>query len=240
MMKYIGLTNTGKRVAVVFMSIPEREDHCLVVETDNLPERIHDPLMAILQSREAQNAKNFGEVLSRRYMPDNGSDMLSFLHFNGRLYPTPQKSVFLTPKSNIKVSLAEVYNEIKMMESNTTAPQYPQNPERGIYNENIREDKKENSNNTASNLLLEADMLEGEALRKRQEAYRLAPWLNPLISRENVTEKSTLEQDIDITELVDRKTLNIDVGDLQQEEAKEIVENYFQNKIKEQTLDEVK
>ena len=240
MMKHIGLTNTGKRVAVVFMSIPEREDHCLVVETDNLPERIHDPLMAILQSREAQNAKNFGEVLSRRYMPDNGSDMLSFLHFNGRLYPTPQKSVFLTPKSNIKVSLAEVYNEIKMMESNTTAPQYPQNPERGIYNENIREDKKENSNNTASNLLLEADMLEGEALRKRQEAYRLAPWLNPLISRENVTEKSTLEQDIDITELVDRKTLNIDVGDLQQEEAKEIVENYFQNKIKEQTLDEVK
>ena len=48
MKKHIGrIANTDQRVVVVFMQIPGKDDHALVVSTDNLPERFHQATILV-------------------------------------------------------------------------------------------------------------------------------------------------------------------------------------------------
>lgn len=125
-MKHIGhIANTGKRCAIVFLQIPERDDHALVVDTEAIPERIHDPLMSIIRSNESQQARNLGDVLIRRMLPDSNISLLQELHQLGYLQAQPVSNVNLSPRPNTVVSLKEVLEAMGQLSNKESQQNQP-------------------------------------------------------------------------------------------------------------------
>mgnify|MGYP006273607129 CR=1 FL=1 len=122
-LKHVGhIINTGKRCAIVFLQIPERTDHALVVDTEALPDRVHDPLMSLIRSNEAQQSQNLGDIMVRRMLPDSTKSMLQELHEMGYLQAQPVTNINLSPRPNTSVRLDEVLQAMGRMEAPGTVP----------------------------------------------------------------------------------------------------------------------
>jgi hypothetical protein len=102
------IANTDQRIVVVFMQIPDREDHALVVSTDNLPPRWEQALMSVVESPEGQGDPNLGNVLARRLMPDTTDTVLQSLHQAGLLIPVPVNNVIMFPEPNRPFALRQI------------------------------------------------------------------------------------------------------------------------------------
>ena len=184
MKKHIGfLQNSGRKCVVAFMQLPNDPTHALVIDSDALPERTHQAVMSILESNEGQSEKDFANILSRRIMPDTGQDMLSTLHGTGYLMRTPVANVTMLPLPNQPIKLSEL---IKIMDGNKPAEmvQPPVQPvvDQEKFNQhsvNTQATKDEELYAVARNLLLLAQDIEAEAIKKREEAYRMCPSLRP-------------------------------------------------------------
>jgi len=116
-LKHIGqVANTGQKCIVVFREMYDENvsvlygNHCLVVETERLPDMEHDDLARLVESPSAQEAKEFYEVLHRNLFSD-GTGMLTKLRNMGYLRKYPTSQIHLTPNSYTSVKLSEV-NEV--------------------------------------------------------------------------------------------------------------------------------
>src|ERR1700679_2097281 len=95
--KHVGqLANTGVRIAVVFRKLPNDDSHCLIVQTERLPDSYHDYLLQTLNSKEASETNEFYEVLNRRTFPD-GTNCLTSLHQRAFLRKEPVSNVNMIP-----------------------------------------------------------------------------------------------------------------------------------------------
>ena len=90
------------------MQIPGREDHALVVASDNLPPRWEQHLMSVVESPEGQGDPDLGNVLGRRLMPDTTETLLQALHNSGLLRPVPIDNVIMFPEPNRPYSLRQI------------------------------------------------------------------------------------------------------------------------------------
>ena len=109
--KHVGkLSNTGKRIVVVFRELPDDANSCLVVDTDALPDWMQDNVLNAVDSPGAQASANFYEYAERTVLTD-GSNMLQTLHKTGRLMKQPTSNVMMTPNNDVAVGLAEI-NEL--------------------------------------------------------------------------------------------------------------------------------
>lgn len=107
-MKHVGkMKNNEAPVVIVFRTLPGDPHSCLVVGTQGLGPTHHDALMTEVQSPEAQGAFELATILGTRRFPDN-SDMLAWLHLNGKLKKIPTKDVLVTPSPSQSVSLDEL------------------------------------------------------------------------------------------------------------------------------------
>lgn len=170
------MANTDQRLVVVFMQIPGKEDHALVIPTDNLPSRYEQAVMEILESAEGQNDETLANVLNRRLMPDTGKPVLQTLHDGGMLLPVPVANIMMLPMPNMPFPLSTV---LESMGRTVPKPAGAQ-PDAAVEKWNqIQVNQKvegvENRRAIAQNLLIEADMLETEAQRKRERAFSVAP-----------------------------------------------------------------
>lgn len=177
MKRHIGkIANTDHRCLVVYMQIPGREDHALIVSTDNLNPRFEQALMAVVESKEGQAAVNLGEVMQRRIMQDTGEYLLQALHERGMLRAVHIDQVVMMPVPNMPFPLRgvlrdmgrEVPGEVPLKESVERF-----NP----HANNSAALTDENKLNIARNLLVEASLLDAEAKNKREKAYAYAPEL---------------------------------------------------------------
>src|SRR5882672_6561871 len=113
MMRHVAkIARTDQRCVVVFMQIPGREDHALVVPTDSLPPRFEQAVMDVLQSPQGQQEENFGVVLSRHLLPDTGQNILEALHTQNRLLPVPVQQVLMMPTPNQPVKLSSILESL--------------------------------------------------------------------------------------------------------------------------------
>lgn len=181
--RHIGkMTNTDQRCVVVYMQIPGRESHSLVVGTDNLPLSIESYLMQVLESPEGQADPTLANVLGRRTMPDTGVNLLQTLHNVGLLQAIPIDNIVMLPMPNMPIPLRQIITDMggKVPEADAP-PEAPLN-EREKFNPYGQTQQTETSNQNrgiASNLLVEANLLEQEAQRKRDQAYQYDPTLRP-------------------------------------------------------------
>jgi len=189
------LSNTGVRVAVVFRKLPNDESHCLIVETERLPDSYHDYVIQCLNSREAFETNDFYEVLNRRTFPD-GLNCLTALHQRGYLRKEPVTNITMLPLPNQPVPLALINATIDKKVDQYVASQQQQKeipvdtrtPEEKLAAAEALAARMQGKIPVedpaaivarAKALIALADQLEDDADSKREEAYALAPELKP-------------------------------------------------------------
>ena len=119
-LKHVGiLKNTSKRIVIVFHEIPGTTDRALVCDMEALPPRMHDAVMSIVESPEAQRGeiKDLYELLSRRLFPDSGVPVINELHNRGYLQSVAQNNVIVMPRPNVQIPLDILVSEIKRLDS---------------------------------------------------------------------------------------------------------------------------
>lgn len=175
------LSNTGVRVAVVFRKLPNDDKHCLIVETERLPDSYHDYVIQCLNSRESAETNDFYEILNRRTFPD-GLNCLTALHQKGFLRKEPVTNVTMLPLPGQAVPLAlinaTIDKKVDEYMRNQQAPAAPTPPVAAPANLPVGDVVA-----MAKGLILQAELLEQDAAAKREEAYTLAPDLKPTRGR---------------------------------------------------------
>ena len=95
--KHIGeLADTSKaKVVIVYRTVPDEPNNCLVVGTKFLPDLYHNALMRAVESDGGQDAKELGEFLGRQTFPD-GTNMLAILHNDNYIKKFATKDIIVT------------------------------------------------------------------------------------------------------------------------------------------------
>lgn len=204
--KHVGqVANTGLKCVVVFREIYDENgnvtdpNHCLIVETERLPDMEHDDIVRVVESDSAQTANQFYEIAHRSMFSD-GINMLTKLHNRGYLKKYPTNQILMTPNSSTSVALNEVNEIIRKQKTGMS--------ESDIRNSMVDDTDKPPRNHTTSqqttpapkaeagvlddkdiakNMLSQADTYEAEVKRLREEAYNMAPDLKPKRGRKKAT-----------------------------------------------------
>jgi hypothetical protein len=107
-LKHIGrIKNTGAKVLVVFRTLPGESNIALVLPVSQLPDSYHDSIMTVVETDQAQDCFEFGEIMFTRTFPD-GRPMLQAMQADNRLHKVPTDSVMMTPNPNDTVSLDQL------------------------------------------------------------------------------------------------------------------------------------
>ncbi len=107
-LKHIGrMKNTGAKVLVVFRTLPGESNQALVLPVAQLPDSYHDSIMTVVETDQAQDVFEFGEIMFTRTFPD-GRPMLQAMQADGRLQKVPTDSVTMTPTTTDSVDLSEL------------------------------------------------------------------------------------------------------------------------------------
>jgi hypothetical protein len=178
--KHVGRhASTGQRLVVAFMELPDEPENALVVFSDSLPDRYHQSLMDAVESNEGQSSRQLYEVLSRKVFW-HGGQMLTTLHTEGLLAKIPSKNIIMTPNTSTNVPLNEILEQLHKIEAGMAAEDVEKASKESRIDTNVAESKSEESRQIAQNLLVQAQLLEDDARRKREEAYRYDPSLRPM------------------------------------------------------------
>jgi len=182
------LVNTGVRVAVVFRTLPTDDSHCLIVETERLPDSYHDFVIQTLNSKEAAETNNFYEVLNRRTFPD-GTNCLTSLHQRGFLRKEPVANVTMVPLPGQSVPLALINATIDKKVDQYMAQQRGETLPPKVEDTRTPAEKAAAAEEAArlmtdpvaraKKIITEAQALEAKADALREEAYALDPELIP-------------------------------------------------------------
>jgi len=94
--KHIGLLkDDGAKVAILFRTVPEEPENCLVIGPKFLSDVYHNAFMKALESAEGQASFELGTYLARQKFPD-GIDMLALLHNDNYIKKMPTEKIMVT------------------------------------------------------------------------------------------------------------------------------------------------
>jgi hypothetical protein len=191
------IKNTGNRVAVVFRTLPGESDQALVLPIHTLPDAYHDSLMNMMETDQAQDAFELGEIMFIRSFPD-GRPMLQAMQQDNRLLKVATDNVVMTPGPNTEIPLAQL-NELIAEQKNCAIDELykfvkgapsKQNTDSDQIVETLTEEVSEtisqkpveapadavlSDKDLAKSYRSQADTLYKEAARLRREAEELDP-----------------------------------------------------------------
>ncbi len=106
--KHVGkMKNNNAKVLVVFRTLPGDPYFSLVVGTASLNDSYHNAIINVVESQQAQDANELGEILGIRHFPD-GRLMLEALHTDGKLVKVSTTDVLMTPDTVNTIPLSEL------------------------------------------------------------------------------------------------------------------------------------
>ena len=114
MIKHVG-KHGGKRVIVLYRTVPGEDHMALVTYADTLPRHIHDDIMKALESDSGQQAKEFSDYLFR-YTLVNGENALETLHREGMIKKVNTNQIIVTPDAKNNVRLDELNEILRKMD----------------------------------------------------------------------------------------------------------------------------
>lgn len=208
-LKHIGrVSNTGLKCIVVFREMYDEHgkvldpNHCLIVETERLPDMEHDDIVRVVESDSAQESAEFFNVAQRNKFSD-GANMLSKLSRMGWLKKYPTNQIDLTPNSSTAIKLSEVNMVLtkqasgmsnadiaNAMVDDTDGPPRNHttlNPSQTINEAVNTSEQALDDGALAQQMLDQATTYEAEVKRLREEAYSMAPDLKPKRGRPKAT-----------------------------------------------------
>lgn len=101
------MRNTGAKVLVVFRTLPGESNSALVLPVAQLPDSYHDSIMKVVETDEAQQAFEFGEIMFTRMFPD-GRPMLRAMQADGRLAKVSTDAVIMVPNPQNELPLSQL------------------------------------------------------------------------------------------------------------------------------------
>lgn len=174
MKKHIGIIrNVGTRIIVVYREIPNDENHCLVVETDRLPDYLSQQINDLVNSLEASGTNNFYEVLHRR-MTSDGENFLLALHTRKLLKKVKVADVLLYPRPGQSLELSVLNSTLKGT-TDTPAEESLSDVANPALANTVTVKEGEDPVLVAQGLIKQAELLEAEANMKRRQAEAIAP-----------------------------------------------------------------
>ncbi len=125
--KHIGFSNTGSKLAVVFPTIPGDTSFALVVEMEALPPKYADAFSDLVMLEAQSSASSLNELLSRRrFTGSTHQSMLDELHNFGFLQKVPVANVTMMVTRSQNMPLADI---VAAMAGETEAEVVPQTNE---------------------------------------------------------------------------------------------------------------
>jgi len=107
-LKHIGrMKNTGVKILTIFRTLPGESNMALVLPVSNLSDSYHDSIMTVVETDQAQETFELGEILFTRTFPD-GRPMLQALQADGRLQKVATDLVVMSPTANDSVQLDQL------------------------------------------------------------------------------------------------------------------------------------
>jgi hypothetical protein len=107
-LKHIGrMKNTGVKILTIFRTLPGESNMALVLPVSNLSDSYHDSIMTVVETTQAQDAFELGEMLFIRTFPD-GRPMLQALQADGRLQKVATDLVIMSPTANDSIQLDQL------------------------------------------------------------------------------------------------------------------------------------
>ena len=187
-LKHIGrFKGNGRKVAVVFRTLPDDPEGALVVQTENLGDSEHDTLINMLESNTGQSADELADAMQRTPLGD-GSIMLANFHVNGKLTKVKTSDIEMTPDTQTTIGLDELNkviaeqkgvavkdlavggSSVEEVATATTMPSGEASATVDAANEQPLTDE-----DLAKNMRADADRMFKEAERLRKEAEDLSP-----------------------------------------------------------------
>ena len=186
-MKHTGfLKKTNAKVIVVYKTIPGDAESCLVIDKDALRPFEADQIIPQLESKDGQDAFDFGDLLSRKKMPVDamvdqtgeevaqsvqGISVLQYLHGKGMLIKQPTENVIVTPAEGNNIQLDELNKLIadqRGVRIDDLAPKDATNLPQG-----------DPQKIEAQNILKRAERLEAQVEELKERAYKMDESLRP-------------------------------------------------------------
>lgn len=107
-LKHVGrIKSTNAKVLVVFRTLPGESDMALVLPVAPLSDSYHDSIMTLVETPQAQDAFEFGEIMFTRTFPD-GRPMLQAMQADGGLQKVPTANIDMTPTPNDVIGLDQL------------------------------------------------------------------------------------------------------------------------------------
>lgn len=106
--KHVGrLIKTGAKVLVVFRTLPGESNYALVLPVAQLSDSYHDSIMKVVETDQAQESFEFGEIMFTRTFPD-GRPMLQAMQADNMLSKVTTDSVLMTPVPGTEIGLHQL------------------------------------------------------------------------------------------------------------------------------------
>jgi hypothetical protein len=107
-LKHIGrMKNTGVKLLTIFRTLPGESNMALVLPVSSLSDSYHDSIMTVVETDQAQESFELGEILFIRTFPD-GRPMLQALQADGKLQKVATDLVVMSPTANDSVQLDQL------------------------------------------------------------------------------------------------------------------------------------
>jgi len=190
--RHVGkIKSTSQRCLVVFRQVPDEPDSCLIVATDQLPDRYHADIINGVESVSAQNELEFATYAARTPL-SSGENMLSWLHGQGRLKKMPTDDITMLPAPNQVISLTELNEHLDAIKKENAPAEVATVPPVTVPEEADTSGTGSalGDRQLAKNLLNQALTYEKEVNRLREQAYNVAPNLKPKEDKPKRAKKS--------------------------------------------------
>lgn len=108
MLKHIGrLQKSGAKVLVAFRTLPGESNYALVLPVAQLQDSYHDSIMKLVETDQAQESFEFGEIMFTRTFPD-GRPILQAMQADGQMVKIATDQVIMTPAPGTEVELHQL------------------------------------------------------------------------------------------------------------------------------------
>ena len=182
--KHVGkVKSTDKRCVVVFMQLPGELSSALIIDVEALQPRYEQILLDVVDSVEGQAENDLAAAMSRRTVQESGRTVLEEFHRQGLMRKEPMDNIIMMPRPNMPFPLRDILQQLGKLEESTVAEVPAPNDNAEVKynaftnNQNAAGEEKRQA--MAMNFIMEAEMLDAEAAKKREQAYAVAPELRP-------------------------------------------------------------
>lgn len=180
------IKNTGSRVVVLYLEVPNDPTYCLVVEIDTIRnESFKLDILDKLQSPAGQSSNCFGELLGNFYQ-ENKKSILQNLHELKLIRKIETNMILLNSDGTDEITVEKVNNQLRRSKNQSE-----------VYNtpvDKVVDNKTIMTNSNKSDVVLTEDMLKNDPLFIQSELSLTQKHVNEIIRiSKNLTENSSQE-----------------------------------------------